>query len=196
MARCWELVYRDPAGTLGSELLYRDRKATIEIAETGRPWSFDGDGALFRLVSEDHRIQLVTKNEILTALNKPDDFALALVLIDGETVDEPVYLQRPFRHEPDFAVTAVNYEMDKLLGGSEANLAVRQDAAWPQREILNRRSISYGVRHSIPKWSHTSGIFALLTDFVGASLTSSVTTRPLSSLACAMTHGSAPRRNV
>ncbi|HEY8695198.1 MAG TPA: RNA helicase, partial [Chloroflexota bacterium] len=53
-----ELVYRDPAGNLGNELLYRDREPTIEIAETGRPWSFDGDGALFRLVSEAHRIQL------------------------------------------------------------------------------------------------------------------------------------------
>ena len=26
--------------------------------EQGRPWSFDGDGALFRLVSEAHRIRL------------------------------------------------------------------------------------------------------------------------------------------
>jgi hypothetical protein len=26
--------------------------------ELGRPWSFDGDGAAFRLVSEAHRIRL------------------------------------------------------------------------------------------------------------------------------------------
>ena len=53
-----ELIYRDSAGKLGSELLYRDREPTLSIAAAGVPWSFDGDGALFRLVSEAHRIRL------------------------------------------------------------------------------------------------------------------------------------------
>lgn len=53
-----ELTYKDPQGRLGNELLFRDREASIEIAETGRPWSFDGDGKQFRLVSEAHRIRL------------------------------------------------------------------------------------------------------------------------------------------
>src|ERR1700674_5310058 len=53
-----ELVYKDSAGKLGSELLYRDREPTLGIAAAGVPWSFDGDGALFRLVSEAHRIRL------------------------------------------------------------------------------------------------------------------------------------------
>ena len=53
-----ELIYRDAAGKLGSELLYRDREPTLDIAAAGVPWSFDGDGALFRLVSEAHRIRL------------------------------------------------------------------------------------------------------------------------------------------
>jgi SNF2 family DNA or RNA helicase len=53
-----ELTYKDTAGRLGTELLYRDREAILEIAEAGRPWSFDGDGALFRLVAEAHRIRL------------------------------------------------------------------------------------------------------------------------------------------
>ena len=30
----------------------------LELVEAGRPWSFDADGALFRLASEAHRIQL------------------------------------------------------------------------------------------------------------------------------------------
>ena len=71
----------------------------------------------------------VTKNEILTALNKPDDFFLAVVLVDGDAVDAPMYLQRPFRHEPDFAVTSVNYDIQKLLTGIDANLATKQGAA-------------------------------------------------------------------
>jgi SNF2 family DNA or RNA helicase len=53
-----ELTFKDPAGKPGVELLFRDREASLEIAEAGRPWSFDGDGALFRLVSEAHRIRL------------------------------------------------------------------------------------------------------------------------------------------
>src|SRR5713101_1235201 len=53
-----ELTYKDPAGRLGNELLFRDREATLEVVSAGIPWSFDGDGALFRLVSEAHRIRL------------------------------------------------------------------------------------------------------------------------------------------
>jgi hypothetical protein len=41
-----------------NEMLYRHDEARIEVVELGRPWSFDGDGALFRLVSEAHRIHL------------------------------------------------------------------------------------------------------------------------------------------
>jgi hypothetical protein len=47
-----ELTYKDPAGKPSIVLLYRDREPTLEIGETGRPWSFDGDGKMFRLVSE------------------------------------------------------------------------------------------------------------------------------------------------
>src|SRR5437870_8633457 len=53
-----ELTYKDAAGNLGNELVYRDREPTLELAIAGRPWSFDGDGAMFRLVSEAHRIRL------------------------------------------------------------------------------------------------------------------------------------------
>jgi superfamily II DNA or RNA helicase len=53
-----ELTYKDAAGRVGNELLYRDREADLEVVEEGRPWSFDGDGALFRLASEAQRIHL------------------------------------------------------------------------------------------------------------------------------------------
>ncbi|MDX2031513.1 MAG: helicase-related protein [Blastocatellia bacterium] len=53
-----ELTYKTPEGKVANELLYRHDEPRIEIAEQGRPWSFDGDGALFRLVSEAHRIRL------------------------------------------------------------------------------------------------------------------------------------------
>ena len=53
-----ELTYRGAGGELGSEILYRDGEARLEMVEQGRPWSFDGDGELFRLVSEALRIHL------------------------------------------------------------------------------------------------------------------------------------------
>ena len=53
-----ELTYRGASGELGSEILYRDDEARLEVVEQGRPWSFDGDGELFRLVSEALRIHL------------------------------------------------------------------------------------------------------------------------------------------
>jgi hypothetical protein len=53
-----ELTYKDPGGKLGSELLYRHDEPRLQVAEQGRPWSFDGDGHLFRLVSEANRIRL------------------------------------------------------------------------------------------------------------------------------------------
>jgi SNF2 family DNA or RNA helicase len=53
-----ELTYKTPTGKVANELLYRHDEPRLEIVELGRPWSFDGDGALFRLVSEAQRIRL------------------------------------------------------------------------------------------------------------------------------------------
>ena len=53
-----ELTYKDPSGRVENVLLYRHDELRLEVAEEGRPWSFDGNGSLFRLVSEAHRIRL------------------------------------------------------------------------------------------------------------------------------------------
>jgi hypothetical protein len=53
-----ELTYKTPAGKVATELVYRHDEPRLEVVERGRPWSFDGDGARFRLVSEAHRIRL------------------------------------------------------------------------------------------------------------------------------------------
>jgi hypothetical protein len=61
----------------------------------------------------------VTKNEILTSLNKPEDFILALVeFLDGNT-HRVHYLRRPFQREPDFGVTSVNYDFAELIARGE-----------------------------------------------------------------------------
>src|SRR5450432_3014969 len=53
-----ELTYKTPVGKVANELLYRHDEPRIEVVQQGRPWSFDGDGALFRLVAEALRIRL------------------------------------------------------------------------------------------------------------------------------------------
>jgi len=61
----------------------------------------------------------VTKNEILTSLNKPDDFILAIVeFLEGDQ-HRVHYVRRPFRREPDFGVTSVNYNLAELLARVE-----------------------------------------------------------------------------
>ncbi|HHV07779.1 MAG TPA: DUF3883 domain-containing protein, partial [Firmicutes bacterium] len=60
----------------------------------------------------------VTKNEILTGLNKPQDYFLALVEVDG-TDTEITYLPSPFTQEPDFAATSVNYSIKELMSRCE-----------------------------------------------------------------------------
>ncbi|MBE7458017.1 MAG: DEAD/DEAH box helicase [Phycisphaerae bacterium] len=64
-----EVTYKDAAGRLGNELFYRDREPTLEVVETGRPWSFDGDGGLFRLLSEANRIRLAYLFDPLLAVH-------------------------------------------------------------------------------------------------------------------------------
>ena len=65
------------------------------------------------------RTVTITKNEVLTGLNKPDDFILAIVEVDGETPKVPRYVRRPFQREPDFAATSVNYDLQELLALGE-----------------------------------------------------------------------------
>ena len=60
----------------------------------------------------------VSKNEILTALNKPEEFILAIVEVDGKNT-RVIYLKRPFKNAPDFTATSVNYDIQDLIAESE-----------------------------------------------------------------------------
>jgi superfamily II DNA or RNA helicase len=79
----------------------------------------------------------ISKNEILTALNKPEDFILALVVVPPVEADEKeliienikipegteiYYVWKPFLKEPDFGVTSVNYELTELMRRGEIAL--------------------------------------------------------------------------
>lgn len=60
----------------------------------------------------------VSKNEILTSLNKPDEYILAIVEVDGQET-KTAYLKKPFRNAPDFTATSVNFDIMDLVNSSE-----------------------------------------------------------------------------
>jgi len=55
----------------------------------------------------------ITKNEILTGLNKPEQYILAIVIIDGKKTDT-YYIKHLFTQDLDFGVTSVNYKISEL----------------------------------------------------------------------------------
>ena len=52
------VVYRPSAGPIAETTLYRGDEHRVAVESGGRWWSFDGDGALLRLVTEANRIKL------------------------------------------------------------------------------------------------------------------------------------------
>lgn len=64
-----EITYKDAAGKIANQLLYRSDEPRLRSAATDRPWSFDGDGAFFRLVSEAQRIRLAHLFDPLLAVH-------------------------------------------------------------------------------------------------------------------------------
>ena len=67
-----ELTYKTPTGAVANELVYLDDEGRLELVAEGRPWSFDGDGALFRLVSEAQRIRLAHLFDPVLAVHTSD----------------------------------------------------------------------------------------------------------------------------
>lgn len=60
----------------------------------------------------------VSRNEILTALNVPEQFILALVSVDGSNTNT-TYLKQPFDKQPDSSASSVNFVTKWLLDNSK-----------------------------------------------------------------------------
>jgi len=50
------VIYKDSQGRLGEQMLFRTDEARLELAQAGRPWAFDAEGADFKLGLEAYRI--------------------------------------------------------------------------------------------------------------------------------------------
>jgi hypothetical protein len=137
-----ELTYKDPTERVANQLLYRHDEPRLELVEIGRPWSFDGDGALFRLVCEAHRIRLAhffdpvlavpgvsfideggAAAKLSNAIAIFEIVVRSLILAIVEFVDADEhrihYVRRPFTREPDIRVTSVNYDLKELISRAQ-----------------------------------------------------------------------------
>ncbi|MEE9263802.1 MAG: DUF3883 domain-containing protein, partial [Vicinamibacteria bacterium] len=86
--------------------------------------SRDPEGGHLRFIEVKGRIEgadtvTVTRNEILTALNKPEAFILAIAQVSAGFASEPRYVREPFQREPDFGATSVTYKLKDLLARAE-----------------------------------------------------------------------------
>ena len=64
---------------------------------------------------------MLTRNEIITSLNKPNDYILAIVQVSKDSVKEPRYVRGALSdHEPSFEHTAIQFKLNSLLERAEA----------------------------------------------------------------------------
>lgn len=87
------------------------------------PVSLRTDGGSLRFIEVKGRALgadyvTVSKNEILTALNKPEEFIFAVVEVDGKKA-HTMYFKKPFHEVPDFCANSVNYDLVDLKKNSE-----------------------------------------------------------------------------
>jgi superfamily II DNA or RNA helicase len=58
----------------------------------------------------------VTKNEIFESWNQGEKYHLAIVIVgDDDSIDGPHYVPHPFKEEPGWGVSSVNYDLNALL---------------------------------------------------------------------------------
>jgi superfamily II DNA or RNA helicase len=57
----------------------------------------------------------LTRNEILRALNEPEKFRLAIVLVDGDQTDPPLYVRGFYYGDPVFEQTSSTYNLSSLV---------------------------------------------------------------------------------
>jgi superfamily II DNA or RNA helicase len=92
------------ARKMGFDILSRDPK-------TGRLRFIEVKGRV-----EGAKTVMLTRNEIITSLNKEEDFILAIVFVSRGFACAPIYIHGPIRdHEPNFTEEAVQFNIQKLL---------------------------------------------------------------------------------
>lgn len=63
------IYYKENSGSIGERMLFRSDEHSLSVVEKGSPWSFDGNGADFKLAAEAHRIHLAHLFDPLMAVH-------------------------------------------------------------------------------------------------------------------------------
>ncbi|WP_067473437.1 helicase-related protein [Nocardia amamiensis] len=66
------LTYRDSQGNVADQLLYRDSEPRLSLRARAAPYSFDGDGALFKLAAEALRLRTAARFDPMLAVTTSD----------------------------------------------------------------------------------------------------------------------------
>lgn len=90
------------------------------------PVSLRNTGAALRMIEVKGRSQgaptvTVSHNEVMCALNKRDDFILAIVEVDGDQT-RTTYIKHPFVNPPDYSTASTNYDIKRLKDTGEVIL--------------------------------------------------------------------------
>ena len=91
--------------------------------ESRVPEAMRKNGRCLRLIEvkarrSDAKTVTVSKNEVLCALNNPEDFILAVVQVDGGQ-RHVVYFKRPFQNPLDFSITSINVSLGDLVKNAQ-----------------------------------------------------------------------------
>ena len=89
------VTYRDGAGVLAEQLVFRAAAAELSLVEHGRPWALTGDGADFKLAAEAYRIQLAHLFDPMMAVHTSDIIPLPHQLT---AVYESMLPKQPLRY--------------------------------------------------------------------------------------------------
>lgn len=86
--------------------------------ESAIPADKQNEGITLRMIEVKGRAKgaqtvTVSHNEVLSALNTPHNFILAIVEVDGNTT-HTTYIKKPFVNPPDYSTTSTNYDIAKL----------------------------------------------------------------------------------
>src|SRR3546814_47641 len=59
---------------------------------------------------------MITRQELITSLNEPDKYILAIVQVEDGAARDPRYVRGPLSdHEPSFEQTAIQFNLERLL---------------------------------------------------------------------------------
>jgi len=119
-----EIELKAMAAVMDSERALGNEPRDVSAQKVGYDiLSFDPEAKKQRFIEVKGRFDgadtiTVTRNEIITSLNKLEDFILVIVLVNQKVVNEPRYIWQPFVVEPAFGVTAQQFKLKHLLDKS------------------------------------------------------------------------------